>query len=98
MGIKEKTYRTYSEEIKREAVRLHLVEKWTYRKITEHFNIRDKDRVKKWMRKYRQQGEFGLLDHRGRRTEYIDKDREYQQVKRENSMLKKCLEIWKKEV
>jgi transposase len=98
MGIKGQTYKTYSEETKREAMRLHLVEKWTYRQITEHFDIQDKDRVKKWMRKYRQRGEFGLLDQRGRRTEYLDKDREYLQLKRENTMLKKCLEIWKQEV
>ncbi|MDF2717355.1 MAG: transposase [Paenibacillus sp.] len=98
MGIKGQTYKTYPEEMKREAVRLHMEEKWTYRQITEHFEIQDKGRVKRWMRKYRQQGEFGLLDQRGRRTEYIDKDREYLQLKRENAMLKKCLEIWKQEV
>ncbi|MED1953687.1 transposase [Brevibacillus centrosporus] len=98
MGVKGQTYKSYSEETKREAIRLHIEEKWTYRQITEHFGIQDKDRMKKWMRKYRQQGEFGLLDQRGRRKEYIDKSREYQQLKRENQMLKKCLEIWKQEV
>lgn len=98
MGVKGQTYKSYSEETKREAIRLHIEEKWTYRQITEHFGIQDKDRMKKWMRKYRQQGEFGLLDQRGRRKEYIDKSREYQQLKRENQILKKCLEIWKQEV
>ncbi|MFE5321844.1 helix-turn-helix domain-containing protein [Paenibacillus sp. NPDC056579] len=98
MGIKGQTYNTYPEETKLEAIRLHLVEKWTYRQITEHLAIQDKDRVKKWMRKYREEGEFGLLDQRGRRTEYIDKDREHKKLERENAMLKKCLEIWKREV
>ncbi|MCP1312425.1 hypothetical protein [Paenibacillus tyrfis] len=54
--------------------------------------------MKKWMRKYRDKGEFGLLDQRGRRERYIDQNRYVQQLKRENEMLKKCLEIWMREV
>ncbi|MDR6881019.1 hypothetical protein J2X61_002768, partial [Bacillus sp. 3255] len=46
MGFKGQTYNTYPEETKLEAIRLHLVEKWTYRQITEHLAIQDKDRVK----------------------------------------------------
>jgi transposase len=93
MAMKGQTYKSYSEEVKKEAIRLHLEEKWTYRQITEHFDIHDKDRVKKWMRKYRELGEFGLLDQRGRREEYIDQDRYVKQLKRENDALKKCLKI-----
>ncbi|WP_234405523.1 helix-turn-helix domain-containing protein [Paenibacillus sp. IHBB 10380] len=92
MAIKGQKLKTYSEETKLEAVRLHTEEKWTYRKITEHLEIQDKDRVKCWMRKYREQGEFGLLDQRGRRKEYIDQDRYVHQLKRENEMLKS---VWK---
>ncbi|WP_259392145.1 helix-turn-helix domain-containing protein [Paenibacillus thiaminolyticus] len=90
--------KTYSEDLKVEAIRLHVEEKWTYRQITEHFGIQDKDRVKKWMRKYRELGEFGLLDQRGRRKEYLDQERYVKQLKRENDVLKKCLKIWKQEV
>ncbi|MFD2368754.1 hypothetical protein ACFSO0_01880 [Brevibacillus sp. GCM10020057] len=46
------------------AIKGHIEEKWTYRQITEHFHIQDKDRVKKWMRTYKQLGKFGLLDQR----------------------------------
>ncbi|MEX3620737.1 hypothetical protein [Paenibacillus glucanolyticus] len=53
--------------------------------------------MKRWMRKYREQGEFGLLDRRGRRKEYLDQERYVQQLKRENAMLKKCLKIWMRE-
>ena len=49
-------------------------------------------------KRYRELGEFGLLDQRGRREEYIDQDRYVQKLKRENEMLKKCLEIWMQEV
>ncbi|WP_028591249.1 helix-turn-helix domain-containing protein [Paenibacillus massiliensis] len=98
MAIKGQKFKSYTEEDKKEAIRLHVEEKWTYRQITEHLGIQDKDRVKKWMRKYRELGEYGLLDQRGRREEYMDQDRYVQRLKRENDMLKKCLEIWMQEV
>jgi transposase-like protein len=98
MAIKGQKYKQYSDEIRIEAIRLHLEEGWKYRKITEHFGIQDKDRVKRWMRKYKQLGEFGLMDQRGRREEYIDQDRYVKRLKRENTMLKKCLKIWMREV
>ncbi|MGY5341766.1 hypothetical protein ACXFAU_04840 [Paenibacillus glucanolyticus] len=37
--------------------------------------VQGADRVKKWMRKYRELGEFGLLDGRGRRKQYMSQDR-----------------------
>lgn len=98
MSNKGKKFKSYSEELKAEAIRLHVLEKWSYTQITEHLEIQDKDRVKKWMRKYREQGEFGLLDQRGRRKEYVDQNRYVQQLERENRMLKKCLKIWMREV
>lgn len=98
MVMKGQKLKTYSEDLKLEAIRLHLEEKRTYRQITEQLGIQDKDRVKRWMRKYREKGEFGLLDQRGRRKEYLDQERYVQQLKRENAMLKKCLEIWMREV
>ncbi|WP_039961173.1 helix-turn-helix domain-containing protein [Brevibacillus sp. BC25] len=98
MAIKGQKFKSYSEELKKEAIRLHIEEKWTYRQITEHLRIQDRDRMKVWMRKYRKLGEFGLLNQRGRREEYIDQERYVQKLKRENTMLKKCLEIWIQEV
>ncbi|RAP30406.1 hypothetical protein C2W64_01602 [Brevibacillus laterosporus] len=75
MAIKGQKFRSYPESLKLEAVRLHLNEKWTHKQIAEHLGINDKDRVKVWMRKYRKQGEFGLLDQRERREVYLDQDR-----------------------
>ncbi|MED1790606.1 helix-turn-helix domain-containing protein [Brevibacillus laterosporus] len=94
MAVKGQKFKSYPESLKMEAIRLHIEEKWTYKQIVEHLEIQDKDRLKKWMRKYKQQGEFGLLDRRGRRQAYIDQDRYVQKLKRENEILKKCLEIW----
>jgi len=98
MRKKEQPNKSYTKEIRQEAVRLHEDEKWTYRKITEKYGIQDKDRVRKWVYKFRKQGEYGLLDNRGRRVEYVDQELYTQQLKRENAVLKKCLEIWKREV
>ena len=41
MAIKGQKFKTYSDEIKKEAIRLHVEERSTYRKITEHFEIQD---------------------------------------------------------
>lgn len=52
MAVKGQKFKPYSDEWKKEAIRLHLEEKWTYRQITEHLEIHDKNRVKKWMLEY----------------------------------------------
>jgi len=98
MAKKGQTFKHYPHEIKAEAIRLHVEEGWTYRRIMEHLGISDRHRLKVWMRKYKQLGEFGLMDQRGRREEYVDQDRYVNKLKRENQMLKKCLKIWMQEV
>lgn len=98
MPVKGQKFKRYTHEVRVEAIRLHVEEGWTYRRITDHLGIADEDRIKVWMRKYRKLGEFGLLDRRGHQEEYIDENRHIQSLKRENEMLKKCLEIWMKEV
>ncbi|MFF2908046.1 transposase [Paenibacillus sp. NPDC057934] len=97
-AVKGQKFKEYSYETKVEAIRLHVVEGWTYRRIMEKFGITDRHRLKDWMKKYKEFGEFGLIDHRGRREEYVDQDRKAQRLKRENEMLKKCLEIWMQEM
>lgn len=70
----DKKFKHYPMTMIIEAIRLHVEEKWTYKQITEHLGIQDKDRVKKWMRKYKQLGDFDLLDQRGRRKYMIKID------------------------
>lgn len=74
MVKKGQKFRNYPYELKIEAIRLHIEEGWTYRRIMEHLGIPDRHRLKIWMKKYKQLGEFGLMDQRGRREEYIDQD------------------------
>ena len=48
MAIKGQKFQHYPVSVKSEAIRLHVEEKWTYRKITQHLGNHDTDRVKKW--------------------------------------------------
>jgi len=66
-------------------------------KIAEELGIQDVGRLKIWMRKYREQGDFGLMEHRGRRKEYKDLEREVKRLRLENDVLKKWLEILARE-
>ncbi|GAA0398371.1 helix-turn-helix domain-containing protein [Paenibacillus motobuensis] len=99
MANKGQKFQHYPESVKREAIRLHLEEKWTYREITEHLGIHDKDRVKKWMRKYREEGERVFEDRRG--NPFRESTEEYRYIRRlemENAVLKKWLAILNQEV
>ncbi|GAA0373774.1 hypothetical protein [Paenibacillus motobuensis] len=41
MAVKGQKFKTYSEELKMEAIRLQLEGKWTYRQINDHLGIQD---------------------------------------------------------
>ncbi|WP_458123271.1 helix-turn-helix domain-containing protein [Paenibacillus sp. Z3-2] len=75
-AVKGQKFKQYSFEIKMEAIHLHLVEGWTYHRIMEKFGMTDRHLLKAWMKKYKESGEFGLIDHRGRRETYVDQDRQ----------------------
>jgi transposase len=96
MATKGQKFKTYSQETKLKAIQLKLSGK-TKSQIMEELGIEDEGRIKVWMRKYRQLGEYGLMDNRGRREDYIDEERHTQKLKKENDILKKCLEIWMQE-
>ncbi|MEK8133173.1 helix-turn-helix domain-containing protein [Paenibacillus filicis] len=99
MAIKGQTFKHYPESVKAEAIRLHVKEGWSYRKITEHLDIQDKDRVKKWMRKYREQGEASFEDKRGNPfRSKTEQERELRRLQLEVDVLKKWLQILNQEV
>jgi hypothetical protein len=50
------------------------------------------------MRKYKELGDFWLMDNRGHPKQYTDQDRYVKRLELENDVLKKWLEITKKEV
>ena len=63
---KGQTFNRYSEETKKEAVRLRVVEHWPYSRIMEKLGIKSESQIITWVRKH-QNGE-SLEDFRGRWT------------------------------
>jgi transposase len=99
MAKKGQKFQHYPESIKREAIRLREVEKWTNRAITEHLGIYHIDRVKKWVRTFRRQGECVFEDRRGNPfREQTEASRYVKHLEMENAVLKKWLEILNQEV
>ncbi|WP_405078883.1 helix-turn-helix domain-containing protein [Paenibacillus chitinolyticus] len=88
---------TYSFETKKQAIEMRL-QGMTKQKVAELLGIADVGRLKVWMRRYNQMGDFGLMDGRGKPEEYSDANRYVKQLEMENAVLKKWLAITKAEV
>jgi transposase len=86
MGTKGKKSKTYTFELKMEAMRLRELG-YTNPQIAEKLNIADRDRVKVWWRNYRKDGEAAFIDKRGRPNEYKDTDRYVKKLEMENAIL-----------
>nr|AYQ74688.1 helix-turn-helix domain-containing protein [Cohnella candidum] len=97
MAKKGQKFVTYSFETKKKAIEMRL-QGMTKQKVAEVLGIEDITRLKVWMRRYKQMGEYGLMDHRGKRKEYVDEDRYVRRLEMENAVLKKWLAITKAEV
>jgi transposase len=96
MAKKGQKFNTYSVELKLEAMKMKE-EGYTYSQITETLGITDKDRVRAWWRKYKEEGKVAFIDKRGRRKKYKDHDRYVRKLEMENKILKKYQEILHKE-
>lgn len=97
MAKKGQKFVSYSFETKKKAIEMRL-QGMTKQKVAEVLGIEDIGRLKVWMRRYKQMGDFGLIDHRGKREEYVDEDRYVRRLELENAVLKKWLAITKAEV
>lgn len=93
MTRKGQKHITYSFELKKKAIEMRL-NGMTKKQVAEELGIHDLDRLKIWMRKYKAEGEFGLVDQRGRREKYVDRERYIRKLEVENLALKKVYEIW----
>lgn len=62
----KKGMKHYPLELKVEAIRLFYEEGKTRKEITQALGVRDPERVKKWLRQYRREGEAAFLKKRGR--------------------------------
>lgn len=86
---KGQTFAKYSEETKKEAVRLRTEENWSYSMIKEKLGIKSDAQIISWVRKA-QRGE-SFEDCRGRWTK-----KHFSSVEEENAYLKAQVEYLKK--
>ncbi|MDW7614268.1 transposase, partial [Peribacillus simplex] len=63
MAKKGQTFQTYTEELKREVVRLKLEEGWSYRRLRERFGIKSDAQIANWVKKVQNNEPFE--DQRG---------------------------------
>jgi len=86
----KKGMKCYPIEIKLEAVRLFLEEGKTHSEINTILEIRDPQRIKKWLRLYRYEGEIALTKALGRpRKQQESAQIELERLRMENALLKK---------
>ncbi|MBB3125809.1 transposase-like protein [Paenibacillus rhizosphaerae] len=74
MAKKGQVFSSYSLDTKRKAVHMRL-QGMTKKEVAAALGIADIGRLKVWMRKYREYGESGLMDQRGRSRETLTIDR-----------------------
>ena len=86
---KGQKFTKYSEEIKAEAVRLRVEEKWSYSMIKEKSGVKSDAQIIDWVRKF-QSGE-SFEDYRGRWTK-----KHFSSIEEENAHLKAQVEYLKK--
>ena len=79
----------YTVEMKQEAIRLVLEEHLTYAEVARRLEIRKPERIKIWVRAYRQSGQASLLKRSGRPLKTESVQRELERLRMENALLKK---------
>jgi transposase-like protein len=92
MTKKGQKHVSYSFEVKKKAVEMRM-NGMTKKQVAEELGIHDLDRLKIWMRKYKAEGEYGLVDQRGKRKTYVDRERYIRKLEVENAALKKVVQI-----
>lgn len=79
----------YSQEVKQEAIRLFLEEGYTYLQIAEQLGIRKAERIEKWVRQFRKDGELIYKKSSGRPKKVKDEKAYIAKLEMENKLLKK---------
>jgi transposase len=85
----KKGMKHYPLELKLEAMRLFYEEGKTRKEITAMLGIRDKDRVMKWLRQYRREGDYAFLKKPRKRLKKDDLQAYIAQLEMEVDLLKK---------
>jgi transposase len=94
MSTKRKNNR-YSPELKLEAVKRVLAGE-SVKTVAKDYDVKDPDYIYTWIEKYETFGEAGL-NRKIRTYRGIDKDEQIKELKMENELLKKYLQLQRKE-
>jgi transposase len=86
-GTKGMTH--YSLETKLQAVRLHEEQGLRYAQVAEQLGIRKTERIEKWCRDYRREGELAFHRPIGRPRKAASDEETLERLKMENALLKK---------
>jgi transposase-like protein len=89
MAKKGQTLTKYSEELKKEAVRLHIEEHMSYSQILEKLNIKSDAQLVRWIRKFKSGETFEDRRGKGGRKHFDSKDEEIAYLKAQVEYLKK---------
>lgn len=89
MAKKGQTFQAYTEELKREVVRLKVEEGWSYRQIRERFGIKSDAQIASWVKKVQNKESFE--DQRG-----VWNRKNFSSVEEENAYLKAQVDYLKK--
>ena len=86
----KKGMKKYPAETKLEAMRLFYEEGKTRAEITRLLEVRDPNRVKAWLKQYRQEGAAGFGKAQGRPHKQAESEQaELERLRMENALLKK---------
>jgi len=94
MSTKRKNNR-YSPELKLEAIKRVLAGE-SVKTVAKHYDVKDPDYIYTWIEKYETFGEAGL-NRKIRTYRGIDKDEQIKELKMENELLKKYLQLQRRE-
>jgi transposase len=90
-----KTNNRYSPELKLEAVKRVLAGE-SVKTVAKDYDVKDPDYIYIWIEKYETYGEAGL-NRKIRTYRGIDKDQQIKELKMENELLKKYLQLQRRE-
>src|SRR5512146_389121 len=85
----KKGMKAYSREVKDRAVHMALEEGMGYAAITDALGIRDRWRVRRWVRAYQKEGAAAFAKPKGRRRKSASTQDELERLRMENELLKK---------
>ena len=95
MSTKKKSYKSYSFELKLDAVQRVLAGE-SVKTVAKQLEVTDPDYIYEWVKKFNIYGEVGLK-RKLRNHPQLDKDYMIKELEMENEILKKYLQILHKE-